>query len=187
MKLSDRERDIYDEIWSHDEYASFSPGAEYVDLFIDMSGAVCGQTVLDAGAGSGKGAVALAERKFRVSMCDLTSAGLVRKANSIPFTRVNLWSDLSTVGRHDWVYCCDVMEHLPMPFTMLVASRLLDVATRGVFFSISLVPDQFGALIGQPLHKSVQSFVEWRTQLSELGKMVECRDLISTGLYVVRP
>jgi hypothetical protein len=99
---------------------------------------------------------------------------------------VILWNDFTwQVGLQDWVYCCDVMEHLPLPFTMLAVSRMLDVAENGVFLSIYLEPDVFGAMIGKPLHQSVQSFVQWRNQLAAIGRVVECRDLGNVGIYMV--
>jgi hypothetical protein len=79
------------------------------------------------------------------------------------------------------------MEHIPPAFTMLVVARLLEVARSGAFFSISLVPDAFGAWVGKPLHQSVQSFTQWRDQLATLGEVLECRDLLTTGVYFVRP
>lgn len=186
MTVLDTERATYEQMWSNDDYAKHSPGERYVDAFLDMSGATGGR-VLDAGTGSGKGALALKARGFDVELCDLTADGLVAEAQELPFHDVCLWRDEFGVGSFDWVYCCDVMEHVPLPFTMLVAQRLLDATTRGVFFSIALVPDRFGALVGQPLHKSVQSFVEWREQLREIGRIVECRDLGDTGLFLVEP
>jgi hypothetical protein len=64
---------------------------------------------------------------------------------------------------------------------------LLEVARRGVFLSISLMPDQFGKWIGKPLHQSVQTFPEWRDQLAAIGRVIEARDLLHTGIYLVEP
>jgi SAM-dependent methyltransferase len=186
MTLLDTERDTYEQIWSNDDYAKHSPGEKYVDVFLDMSGASGGR-ILDAGTGSGKGALALAARGFDVELCDLTPDGLVDEARSLPFYTACLWHDDLRPNNIDWVYCCDVLEHVPPHFTMLVIQRLLDVARQGVFLSIALVPDRFGALVGHPLHKTVQSFTDWREQLRELGRVSECRDLGDTGLYLVEP
>ena len=194
MTVAARERETYEAMWAISEYASVSPGEQLADVFVDCVQAHGGRrtwqadSVLDAGCGSGKGAIALRGRGFSVTLCDMTPAGLSLEAAGLPFHEVPLWEPLRrVVGWHDWVYCCDVMEHIPTPFTMLVAARLLEVARRGVFFSIALVPDQFGAMIGKPLHQSVQSFVEWRDQLATLGKVVEARDLLSSGIYLVAP
>ncbi len=70
---------------------------------------------------------------------------------------------------------------------MLVISRLLHVARRGVFLSIALVPDEFGVWVGQPLHQTVQGFTWWRDRLNTLGTIKECRDLLTAGVYYVEP
>lgn len=191
--LVQRERELYTDVWAVPSYGDHSPGAQFVPAFLEMAridpDATRMLTVLDAGCGSGKGAMALAARGFRVSMVDVTDAGLVADAQSIPFNEASLWADLTTLcgGKVDHVYCCDVLEHIPTEFTMLVIRRLLDVARSGVFLSISLVPDNFGIWVGKPLHLSVFPFTWWRDNLRALGHVVECRDLVDTGLFYVEP
>jgi 2-polyprenyl-3-methyl-5-hydroxy-6-metoxy-1,4-benzoquinol methylase len=191
--LLERERDKYDAMWAVPAYANASPGAQVLPVFLDMTQATSG-TVLDAGCGSGKGAVALVKAGFDVTLCDLTPEGLVPEAQGLPFAASALWADLApltyaaTFGKtFDYVYCCDVLEHIPTPFTMLVIRRLLDVSKHGVFLSISTVPDNFGVWIGEPLHQTVQPFVQWRDQLNTIGRVIEARDLLMSGCYWVAP
>ena len=198
MGLVAQERDTYEQMWAVPAYAEHSPGQAMAPIFIEIVRRLYGHaydpaSVLDAGTGSGKGALALEAAGFRVALCDLTDAGLVPEARHLPFTQTALWDHLKPRvgyqhgGQFDFVYCCDVMEHIPPAFTMLVVARLLEVARSGAFFSISLVPDAFGAWVGKPLHQSVQSFTQWRDQLATLGEVLECRDLLTTGVYFVRP
>jgi hypothetical protein len=185
MSLTSIERELYEEIWENEGYGRFSPGEEYLSVFKSL--AIPESTVLDAGTGSGKGALALQNVGFIVTACDITNAGLILEARTIPFVTVSLWEDLySVVGSHSYVYCCDVLEHVPTQLTGLVLQRLLDVAELGVFLSISLVPDNFGITVGKPLHQTVQSFVWWRDLLRELGEVTDARDLGAVGLYFVR-
>lgn len=188
ITLADRERETYEQIWMLPAYAAHSPGEMYLPLFLDMTGTQMRTSVLDAGCGAGKGALALKAAGFdRVTLCDVTDAGLLPEATGLPFHQVALWDDLKRiVGPHDWVYCCDVLEHIPPTFTMLVISRLLEVARRGVFLSISLMPDGFGAWIGTPLHQTVQSFTQWKEQIAAIGEIVEARDLLNAGIYLVK-
>ena len=201
MMLHETERETYEQMWAVDAYAGHSPGEGLVSVFTEMAQrygpetyayarleAVAPTRVLDAGAGSGKGALALHAAGYDVTLCDITPAGLSGDAQMLPFHAVSLWDDVRAVtGRHHYVYCCDVMEHIPPTFTMLVIRRLLDVAEHGVFLSISLVPDAFGAYVGKPLHQTVQSFTAWRDQLAALGDVLEARDLLTSGVYFVRP
>lgn len=187
------ERQTYEAMWAVDGYASFSPGETFLPIFIDIIHKTHG-TVLDAGCGSGRGALALQQAGFEVTACDLTAAGLIPEAASgLRFHEVSLWHDLPPqlgylFGRKmDYVYCCDVLEHVPLPFTMLAVRNLLAVARKGVFLSIALEPDHYGTWIGKKLHQSLQSFVQWRDQLAELGTVQQSRDLLNTGIYYVVP
>lgn len=197
MSIQAQQRSTYETMWGFEQYAAFAPGERHVDLFLEMVGDVPDLTacsVLDAGCGSGKGALALRARGFQVRMCDLTREGLVPEAaRAIPFTEAALWQDLTwrfgflRGGAFDYVYCCDVLEHVPPEFTMLVLARLLAVTRRALFLTIALAPDNFGAFVGAPLHQTVQSFTWWRDHLAELARVIECRDLANQGVYLVSP
>lgn len=193
MSIALKERELYTDVWqSIDQYAEYSPGEKFLPIFLDMIPDEARGRVLDAGCGSGKGAVALRAAGFDVTMADLTPAGLVPEAQALPFLERVLWDDwpqsTSLFARKtewDWVYCSDVMEHIPTPFAMLVVRQLLSVAKHGVFFSISLMPDHFGVMVGHTLHHTIQSFAQWRDQLNAVGHVVEARDLLSNGIYLV--
>lgn len=192
--LEARERETYREMFeSHEFYSNnYSPGEHAATLFADMACLDPARrfqgTALDAGAGRGKGALALARLGFAVTALDLDDFRLPEaRALTIPFVRACLWDDLRPHGFFDHVYCCDTLEHVPPEFTMLVVSRLLAVARRGVFLSISLRPDNLGVWVGKPLHQTVRSFVWWRDNLRALGTLAEARDLILQGFYYMRP
>lgn len=196
-----REHELYTTVADGiDRYVQHSPGEQYVSIFQDMAGIASGTrhrfSVLDAGCCSGKGGAMLARSGFEdVRLCDLTDAMLVDEARGLPFAKACLWQPLQPQlgyllgGQVDYVFCCDVLEHIPTEFTMLTVARLLEIARRGVFLSISLVPDGFGVLVGEHLHKTVQPFTWWRDNLDAvgLGTVTECRDLLHTGLYFMEP
>jgi hypothetical protein len=185
-KIAAAECTTYEEIFAIPEYSNDSQGEFFLPLFLDIAKPDLNANILDAGSGSGKGALVLRRHVKSVTMCDITFDGLVPEAEEIPRFPVVLWHDISIHGQWDYVYCCDVLEHIPTEFTMLVLSRLLTAATKGVFLSITLIPDNFGILIGKSLHQTVQPFTWWRDRLRELGTVIECRDLITTGIYFVR-
>lgn len=187
MTIQTQETDRYAMVWeSVPQYANESPGQDLAPTFATF--ARPGATVLDAGCGSGKGGVALARAGYDVTLCDLTDAGLVPEAQGLPFATACLWKPLRAQVRRgavDWVYCVDVLEHLPTQFTMLAIDHMLALSTQGVFLGISLVPDNFGPWLGHPLHLTVQPFVWWRDALKELGTVVDARDQLIRGVYVV--
>lgn len=195
-----QERDLYTQVWaSISEYGTYSPGQRSAGLFTEMVADEAGRlgrvpTVLDAGCGKGDGARALIGRGFHVIGCDLTDEALpVGTPIGFPFVKACLWDDLRPplmmgVGRMevDFVYCCDVLEHIPTALTMLVIERLQAIAERGVFLTISFMPDNFGVWVGQPLHKTIESFVWWRDLLATVGDLVEARDLCASGVFYLR-
>jgi len=188
------ETEKYNDVWQAlPTYGAYSPGELLFPLFLQMVGDARG-TVLDAGTGSGKGALALAAAGFDVTCCDVTSAGLVPEATALPFHVTSLWHDLWPIAKgvghpgrtqFDYVYCTDVLEHIPPQFTMLAIDQMLRVAKKGLFLGVSLRADDFGAWVGQPLHQTVQSFTWWRDSLKELGEVVEARDLFSEAVFLV--
>lgn len=197
-RIVNQERDTYAAIWQGvPGYRVHSPGLSNVDRFLEMSGATHG-TVLDAGCGAGVAGLELSRRGFQVTLCDMTSLGLEPEAAALPFVETCLWHDLAPVaylGRVaagldrgetlDYSYCCDVMEHIPTEYTMLVLTRLMAVTRVGLFLSISLVPDAFGVWVGQRLHQTVKPFTWWRDRLADVGRVVEARDCLNTGVYWV--
>jgi SAM-dependent methyltransferase len=195
--LLDAERDTYSTLWgAQPAYAEMSPGERYLPIFQSLVGPMRPRRVLDAGTGSGKGALALAAAGFEVTCCDVTDDGLVEAARRFPFYPLCLWHDLTSTlpGRgwartvaFDYVYCTDVLEHLPTQFTMLAVQRLLAVTKIGLFLTVGLEPDHFGAWIGKPLHQTVQPFVWWRDSLGELATILNARDLHHTAAFYLEP
>lgn len=185
--LTQQDTDKYAELWaSLPAYGIHAPGLDVLPVFQKMAPPPA--SVLDAGAGSGQASAALAASGYDVTMCDLTDAGLCDDAKPLPFYTACLWKPLRSQirkGSVDYVYCVDVLEHIPPQFTMLAIDQMLTIATKGVFLGIALVPDQFGVWMGTPLHLTVQPFTWWRDSLKELGTVVDARDLLHRGLYMV--
>jgi SAM-dependent methyltransferase len=192
VTIAAAERTLYEDVLALEHYGDFSPGVAYLPAFLDMIGQprLDGCRVLDAGCATGKGAVALAEAGAQVDVLDLTYDGLVPAARGFPQLRPSpIWNGVARPGGliYDYVYCCDVLEHVEPAFTMLCVDELLDIVSQGLFLSIALVPDQFGVWVGRPLHQTVQAFTWWRDHLAELGTVAEARDLGQVGLYLVTP
>jgi 2-polyprenyl-3-methyl-5-hydroxy-6-metoxy-1,4-benzoquinol methylase len=195
--LHTTERQTYSDIWSQvPHYADHAPGEHYVPLFVECveqfgRPRLFGNSpsVLDAGTGSGKGALALQKAGFRVTLCDVTNAGLVPDAKRLPYKDACLWQSLESIaprGAFDYVYCTDVLEHVPTELTMLVIHQLLRVARRALFLSVSLVEDNFGNHVGRPLHLTVKPYRWWRDAIREVGTVLDARDLQTDATFYVR-
>ncbi len=180
--ISAHEREKYEQVWSLPAYSENSPGERRAEMFMEITGAKAGESVLDLGCGAGRGGLALAEHGLNVAYLDFVRVGTELQ----PFYEQSLWNALpSRNPKWDYGYCCDVMEHIPPEFVMLVVSNALQ-ACRAVFFSISFTPDNFGRFVGEPLHLTVKPYVWWRDRLGELGDVVEARDLLGEGVFYVR-
>jgi SAM-dependent methyltransferase len=187
MNLVERETDRYEELINGmPEYLETSRGELYAELFMEMSGAKAGQSVLDAGCCSGKGAIALAKLGLEPTLQDITDVGVLPEAKGFQFIKAPVWdeSPFGTLTRYDWIYCTDVMEHIQTEFVMLTLVRLCARARKGVFFSIDLVPDQFGIYVGSPLHVTVQPYVWWRDRLQDITKLRDRRDFLTQGIFL---
>jgi SAM-dependent methyltransferase len=184
--IVEQERTLYEDAWGLGEkYSAYSPGEECVEVFCEVAAPPA--SVLDAGCGAGKGALALQARGFEVWGCDLTPSALPDPP-PFPFFQTSLWADLSDYreGAFDWVYCVDVLEHLPTQFTMLAIYQMLLVAKEGVFIRVSNLPDAYGVWVGRDFHQCVQPYTWWRDSLREIAYVEEARDLIGTSLFVIR-
>jgi SAM-dependent methyltransferase len=183
MSITAQETVTYREIHALPSYAAHSPGAMFLPIFRAIAPPPA--SVLDAGCGSGKGLIALAEAGYQVMGCDLVRDGLVPEAQHFEVFEHVLWHPMPM--RADYVYCTDVMEHIPTTFTMLVIARLLEASLVGAFFSIALRPDVFGHWVGTPLHQSVRRYEQWLEDFRELGQVQDARDLGGSATFFVVP
>lgn len=197
MSITTKERDLYSTVWqSVDTYGQYSPGEKYLPLFLHMIGdrraprhgdPAYPRSVLDAGCGSGKGALALQAAGFHVSMSDVTREGLIPEASGIHFHEHVLWRPFygwETPVQYDFVYCCDVLEHIPPQFTMISVRELLQIAPI-VFVAVCNVPDSSGSWVGQALHQTVQPFTWWRDSFREIATVLDARDLHDNSVFLL--
>ncbi len=186
MNIIEAERAKYSELWSDvPDYRKYSPGMENVSRFMDVMKPKRRSTLVDIGCGTGDAGLEFQNQGLDVRWIDITDAGLNPIIPRIRFTKKSLWSDWSDWKYgYDYGFCCDVMEHIPTEYTMLVIDRIIS-SCRVSWFQIALVPDSFGAVIGQPLHLTVRPFNWWLERLNGAGKVVDARDLCGQALYVV--
>lgn len=180
------EKDKNTEIWGVPDYhGADSPGLTDVERFLSIVKPAFASSVLDAGCGRGVAGLKLIEAGMAVSFLDITRTALDPEVNQKTFIEATLWGRWQGNRFWDYGFCVEVMEHLPTEFTMLAAARLID-ACQTTWFQIAFEPDKWGPMVmGKNLHLTVMPFVWWLDRLSALGKIVEARDLLRTGLFLV--
>ena len=186
MNIIEIERAKYSEMWTDvPAYRDYSPGMENVSRFMDVIKPDPGSDILDIGCGTGSAGLQFEKLGLIPYWIDITSAGLSPDVHYERFVEAALWSDWpDDFDYMNYGFCCDVMEHIPTEYTMLVVDRILS-ACETTWFQIALVPDQFGAAIGQPLHLTVKPFYWWLERLRLAGKIIDARDLCGQALYIV--
>ena len=188
MLLEQTEKAKYESMWRDvPDYRDRSPGEENVQRFWDIMKPNAGDTLIDIGCGTGVAGLEFMNRDLNVKWIDITDAGLLPEIWRESFIQATLWSRWTNEWKHgfDYGFCCDVMEHIPPEYTMLVIDRILSVC-RTTWFQIALLPDSHGVSIGQTLHLTVKPFNWWLERLRSAGNVVDARDLCGRALYVVR-
>ena len=171
--LEDREREKYQEIWSHKNYRKFSPGERLVDYAFESMGMKQGESLIDFGCGTGRAA-----NKFKLVhgmvVCGVDHAGNCLDDDiNITFENHCLWEMHYIDHDYDWGYCCDVMEHIPTEKVHEVMKRIASISKKGAFLNIATRDDDMGNLIGKKLHMTVADASAWETILKRHFKTVK--------------
>ncbi|MBE0556586.1 MAG: DUF115 domain-containing protein, partial [Proteobacteria bacterium] len=180
----------YGILWAREEYRVVAPGEIFATLFMKRLNPKHGSTVIDFGAGTGRGAARLRDAGMKVTMLDfvwnsLDQAVAVR-SHADPDLRF-LKHDLTKPSpvMAEYGYCTDVMEHIPTGWVPTVLENILRAA-KIVFFSISLEKDLCGKMIGEPLHLSVMPFGWWTKTFKDMGCRIDWKGRIgSNGFWIV--
>lgn len=168
----------YETMWAHAEYRAHAPGEGAASLFLGVARPRPGSTVIDFGAGTGRGALMLALLgNVRVEMVDFASNcldedvrnALTTQAHALAFTQADLTQPIALRARYG--FCTDVMEHIPTEDVDRVLRNILQSAQH-VYFQISCVDDSCGKLIGETLHHTVRPPSWWLTKFHELECVV---------------
>jgi hypothetical protein len=183
------EQEKYEAIWTHDAYRQGSPGERVAPVFVEWSGIEKGNTLIDFGTGSGRGAKRIHELTGGVVVAlDFAANSLnddIKDAEWIDFRQADL---TKPIGLHaQFGFCADVMEHIPPEDVETVIRNIMAAADR-VFFQISLVQDSFGKLLGKGvhLHLSVFPFLDWKAIFRKLGySILKCEERPGVGLFYV--
>jgi hypothetical protein len=190
--LKDHEQAKYEKCWETPGYRDVAPGEGAVQIFRQLTGVSKGDTVIDFGAGTGRGALMLALFSgCKVQMLDFAEncldddvrQMLTTQPHALSFAKQDLRKEIAHYAKYG--FCTDVMEHIPTEDVKTVLIRILKSA-QYVFFQISNLPDHFGEVVGETLHLTVKPFEWWEQTLKECDATIMwSQDLDGTsGFYV---
>ena len=181
----------YETLWDIPEYRATSPGEQAIQWFVEMARPEVGQSVLDIGCGSGKASAKMIALGYDVLGIDFADNCLDEDA-SVPFLQADLCKPLlnriqikmSRTMPADYAFCADFMEHMPTEWVMYVLTNIQQCAQK-CWFMIPFTHDVFGQVIGESLHLTVRPFAWWRDRLREVGNLVDARDLMGRGVFLL--
>lgn len=187
------EQEKYKAMWELPEYRRYSPGEQMANKFVLLSGIQGSDTVIDFGCGTGRGAKRIYElTKCYITLVDFSSNCLDEEVKEFGFEFIQ--SDL-TEGinlknsdnslRKPYGFCTDVLEHIAPQHIETVIKNIMNCAQK-VFFQISLVDDEMGALIGETLHLTVKPFKWWVDTFKYLGyEIIMSEDNNNSAVFYV--
>lgn len=169
------ERDKYRLLWQFDGYRDYSPGEEAVEAFLAQ--VKPDGLVIDFGCGTGRASIKLAKAGLDVFLIDFADNCRDEEAQALPFLEWDLSKPIPVSAPYG--ICADVMEHIPTDQVEAVIANIM-VSAEKVFFQIATREDEFGAVIHQTLHHTVQPHEWWAGVLGRHGKIVS--DEIAPGV-----
>lgn len=168
----------YGRLWEMPDYRKVSFGEHAAPKFLAQARPVPGAEVIDFGCGPGRAGLLMATLgRMKVTMVDFVRncldpevrEALTTQAEVLRFVKADLEQPLSVVAEYG--FCADVLEHIPPDKVDQVLDNILKAA-RHVYFTIATTADQMGALIGEPLHLTVQPFSWWLRKFNDRGAVI---------------
>lgn len=174
----EREKRKYTTLWADvPDYRKDSPGEMYIEHFLSFFEKEIKErdTLIDFGCGTGKVAKHFLEKGLFLTLVDFCDNCLDEEValltqlcfEQVRFVEACLWTLPDTLPAADWIYCCDVLEHIPEEHIDAVLAGMAARTKKGGYFSIHLAEDVFGThLLGHPLHVTIKPKEWWQAKLS---------------------
>lgn len=182
--IRELEEKKYTEMYEYASYSDVSPGKMWSNFFVRIARPKPGDKIIDFGTGTGKGAYTFSH-KYGMDVTCVDLADFRSEGKDLPFVKNTIWDKEIVKMECDYAFCLDMMEHVYEEFSMLVVSNILHTC-KYAFFGISFQEEGFGVLIGEKLHVNVKPFKWWRQRMSEMGEIIDCRDMALSGTFYMK-
>jgi len=182
--LVTREQEKYEAMWAEAKYRKEAPGEHIVPEAVLALGMEAGDSVIDFGCGTGRGAARLQKAGMQVTAVDF-ARNCLDEGVSVPFVYACLW-ELPEELRADWGYCTDVMEHIPPEKVNRVLAGIAKRCGKGAYFQIATEDDNLGVLIGRKLHMTVMGAQSWLNVMRQFWTEISCTECEGGAVFTCR-
>lgn len=192
--LSEKEK--YEKLWALAPYRDLSPGLLALPDFLSYFDPKPEESLIDFGCGAGLTALPLLERGLRVSLVDIAENSLAEtirtllllRPEALTFHVAPFWELSDTLESADWIYCVDVLEHLPESYVDESLQAMASRMKKGGLLQMTLKSDEMGKMIGETLHLTVKPLSWWEEKISKfwkISKIVPVIEDVQYGLLVI--
>lgn len=190
-----QEKKKYEKMWSNEPYRTTSPGYNSVAHFLEhiKDRKTPLDSLADFGCGSGVVAIPFLEAGFKVSLVDIAENCLNENIHTltflspelITFTLAPLWELPSFLEKSDWIYCIDVLEHIPPERVEKSLSEMAKRTKKGGALQVFLLDEGMGKMIGETLHLTIRPLDWWIDKISYYWNIEEIIPIIPGIRYCI--
>jgi len=190
-----REKEKYEKIWNRDIYRLNSPGSNSLPSFLtEIAERISpGDSIIDFGCGTGVCSLSLLEKGLNVSLVDIAANCLDEKIaalthiipDRISFVEAALWDLPESLRKSDWIYCIDVLEHLPTQKVIESLEEMSGKTKKGGALQVFLADEGMGFMIGETLHLTIRPLDWWIKQISSFWSIEKIEELIAETRYCI--
>lgn len=175
--LSTQEKKKYEKMWDVPSYRHTSPGYICLEILFDHFGKEIesGQSITDFGCGMGLTTMTFLEKGLKVQLVDIATnclqdkieALLLLASDKVSFTQASLWDLPKSLPPTDWIYCVDVLEHIPTEKVDDCLIHMKNRCLKGGVLQVFLIDEPYGDLIEEKLHLTIKPLEWWKEKISK--------------------
>ncbi|MEX1669140.1 class I SAM-dependent methyltransferase [Zhongshania guokunii] len=168
--IAAEEKAKYQKMWGCESYRERSPGMRHLTDALARLKPMPGASVVDLGCGTGRVSAALQGMGFNVTAVDIAHNACSEFDGR--FVASCLWELPVDLGRFEYGFCADVLEHVPtdrIPLTLQKISEHVEL----VYFQIANFVCHEGDKIGEHLHLTVKPLAWWAEELQQYFNVIE--------------
>ncbi|MBX9923817.1 MAG: class I SAM-dependent methyltransferase [Rhabdochlamydiaceae bacterium] len=190
-----REKQKYEKIWKKGLYRITSPGNLLVPAFLSqIRGKLeASDSLIDFGCGTARAAIPFLDKGLKVTLVDIAENCLDEKIEifshlcpeRLSFVQAPIWDLPPQVPVSDWIYCIDVLEHLPVERVIPSLKAMAEKTRKGGALQVFLSDEEMGEVIGETLHLTIRPLDWWLKQISLFWDVERVEEMIPQIRYCI--